>query len=612
MRSNAIKQGPAHAPARAMLRATGLDDAAIAKPLVAVIHTWTDVSPCNLTLRDLAQHVRAGVIEHGGTPIEFNTIAVTDGIAMGSDGMRNSLASRETIADSIELAVNGHCLDAMVLLVGCDKTIPAAAMAAARLDIPTVILYGGTIMPGHCPSADARRASTSPTGGEVEAADPPSPLAGAGQARAASQGEGRALTVQDVFEAVGAHSAGKIDDAELHRIESHACPGAGACGGQFTANTMAMVLTFLGLSPLQLNDIPAVHADKPGAARTCGALVMQQLRKGGPRPRALLSPAALRNAARAVSATAGSTNAALHLLAIAHEAGVAFDLEEFEAASAITPVIADLKPGGRYTAAEMFEYGGSALVARELRTAGLIEDIATVTGRSFFTELDEVEVSASQDVVRPVADPIKPRGGYSILYGDLAPEGCIVKLAGHGREHFEGTARVFDSEEAAFAAVQSRQIQAGDIVVIRFEGPAGGPGMREMLAVTAALVGQGLGNDVALITDGRFSGATHGFMVGHISPEAARGGPIAQLRDGDTVRIDVRTRRIDAIDTDLAAREPARIAARVTTGVLAKYARLVSSASQGAVTAPGPLDDARRIATTLIDTPATAREPVPA
>ncbi|QDH69113.1 dihydroxy-acid dehydratase [Marilutibacter alkalisoli] len=557
MRSNAIKQGPAHAPARAMLRATGRDDAAIAKPFVGVIHTWTDVSPCNLTLRDLAQDVREGVQGAGGTAIEFNTIAITDGIAMGSDGMRASLASRETIADSIELAVTGHSLDAMVLLVGCDKTIPAAAMAAARLDIPTVILYGGTIMPGRCPTKD---------------------------------GDGKPLTVQDVFEAVGAHSAGRIDDEELHRVESHACPGAGACGGQFTANTMAMVLTFLGLSPLQLNDIPAIHADKPAAAKACGELVMQQLRNGGPTPRTLLSPAALRNAARAVSATAGSTNAALHLLAIAHEAGVAFDLEEFEAAAS-TPVIADLKPGGRYTAAEMFLQGGTALVARELQAAELIEDVPTVTGRSFFAELADVPAPASQDVVRPVSDPIKPRGGYSILYGDLAPEGCIVKLAGHGRDHFEGPARVFDSEEAAFAAVQAREIQAGDVVVIRFEGPTGGPGMREMLAVTAALVGQGLGNDVALITDGRFSGATHGFMVGHIAPEAAHGGPIARLRDGDTVRIDVATRRID-VDADLAGRPVAAFHPRVRTGALAKYARAVSSASKGAVTAPGPLDAA--------------------
>lgn len=569
MRSNAIKQGPARAPARAMLRATGLDDAAIARPLVAVVHTWSDVSPCNITLRDLAQHVRRGVHDGGGTPIEFNTIAVTDGIAMGSDGMRASLASRETIADSIELAVSGHCLDAMVLLVGCDKTIPAAAMAAARLDIPTVILYGGTIMPGHCPSKK-------------------------------NSADDKPLTVQDVFEAVGAHSAGRIDDAELHRIESHACPGAGACGGQFTANTMAMVLTFLGLSPLGYNDVPAIHDDKPETARLCGELVMQRLRDGAPTPRQLITAASLRNAARAVSATAGSTNAALHLLAIAHEAGVDFDLEEFEAA-AHTPVIADLKPGGRYTAAEMFEFGGAALVARELKTAGLIEDIPTVTGRSFFQELSEATMAAQQDVVRPVSDPIKPRGGYSIIYGNLAPEGCILKLAGHGREHFEGPARVFDSEEAAFAAVQARKIQAGDVVVIRFEGPTGGPGMREMLAVTAALVGQGLSNDVALITDGRFSGATHGFMVGHISPEAAHGGPIARLREGDRVAIDVATRTL-SVAADLAARAPARIAPRVTTGVLAKYARSVGSASRGAVTAPGPLQAPKQIEATLIET----------
>lgn len=384
MRSNAIKQGSARAPARAMLRATGRDDAAIARPLVAVVHTWSDVSPCNLTLRDLAWHARTGIEAGGGTAVEFNTIAVTDGIAMGSVGMRCSLVSRETIADSIELAVEGHCLDAMVLLVGCDKTIPAAAMAAARVDIPTVILYGGTIMPGR------------------DACD-------------------RALTVQDVFEAVGAHAAGRIDDAELHQVESHACPGAGACGGQFTANTMAMVLTFLGLSPLQLNDIPALHADKPGAAHACGELVMQRLRDGGPTPRQLVTRPALRNAARAVSATAGSTNAALHLLAIAHEAGVAFDLEEFEAA-ARTPVIADLKPGGRYTAAEMFEYGGCALVARELRDAGLLNDMPTVTGRSFFAELDDVALPTTQPVVRTVHD----RGARTVLASPLTAAACAV------------------------------------------------------------------------------------------------------------------------------------------------------------------------------------------
>ena len=576
MRSNAIKLGPSRAPARAMLRATGLDDAAIAKPLVAVVHTWSDVSPCNLGLRELAQHARAGVVAGGGTPVEFNTIAVTDGIAMGSEGMRASLASRETIADSIELAVSGHCLDAMVLLVGCDKTIPAAAMAAARLDVPTVILYGGTIMPGTCHLRD---------GGE------------------------RNVTVQDVFEAVGAHAAGRIDDGELAVVEARACPGAGACGGQFTANTMAMVLTFLGLSPLRLNDIPATHPDKPSAAFACGAMVMQRLRDGGPTPRAILTMAALRNAARAVSATAGSTNAVLHLLAIAHEAGVAFDLEDLEAAAACTPVIADLKPAGRFTAAELFAAGGTARVARELREAGLLEDIATVSGRSFFAELDTASspglpasacmkragedalpsamdalpANALPAVVHSVRQPLKARGGWSILYGDLAPDGCVVKLAGPGRTEFSGPARVFDCEEAAFAAVQARDIVAGDVVVIRFEGPVGGPGMREMLAVTAALVGQGLGNDIALITDGRFSGATHGFMVGHVAPEAACGGPLARLRDGDRVRIDVATRRID-VDADLAAREPACVAPRVTTGVLGKYARTVSSASRGAVT----------------------------
>ncbi len=565
-----------------MLRATGLDDDAIAKPLVAVVHTWSDVSPCNLTLRELAQHARSGIVDGGGTPIEFNTIAVTDGIAMGSEGMRASLASRETIADSIELAVGGHCLDAMVVLVGCDKTIPAAAMAAARLDVPTEILYGGTIMPGRYASPSQERA------------------------HACADLRTRAITIQDVFEAVGAHASGRIDTAELREIETHACPGAGACGGQFTANTMAMVLTFLGLSPLHANDIPALHADKPHAARACGRLVMQRLQAGAPTPRDLITPASLRNAARAVSATAGSTNAALHLLAIAHEAGVAFDLEEFARAAQV-PVIADLKPSGRYTAAEMFAVGGSALVAQALRAAGLLDDAPTVSGRSLFAELDAWQASgkasAAQDIVRSVAAPLKPRGGWSILYGDLAPDGCIVKLAGHGREHFEGPARVFDSEDAAFAAVQARRVCAGDVVVIRFEGPSGGPGMREMLAVTAALVGQGLGDDVALITDGRFSGATHGFMIGHVAPEAARGGPIARLRDGDRVRIDIATRRID-VEADLSTREPRRIPPRVTTGALAKYARDVGSAARGAVTAPGPLDAPQRILATLVAEPA--------
>jgi dihydroxy-acid dehydratase len=545
VQSDAIKTGPARAPARAMLRATGLDDAAIAKPLVAVVHTWSDVSPCNINLRELASHVGIGIKRGGGTPIEFNTIAVTDGIAMGSEGMRASLPSREVIADSIELAVRGHCLDAVVLLVGCDKTIPAAAMALARLNLPGLILYGGTIMPGRC--------------------------------------KDKSITIQDVFEAVGAHAAGRIDEADLAEVEKAACPGAGACGGQFTANTMAMVLTFLGLSPLGLNDIPAPDPDKRSAAEACGEQVMRLLANAGPLPREIITANALRNAARAVSATAGSTNAALHLLAIAHEADVEFGLEEFQAASEV-PVIADLKPGGRYTAAELYTMGGTAIVARELQKAGLLADIPTVSGRSLFAEIEAAPAAdPNQDAVRSVENPIKPSGGYSILYGNLAPEGCIVKLAGHGRRQHSGPARVFDSEDAAFAAVQAREIKAGDVVVIRFEGPAGGPGMREMLAVTAALVGQGLGNEVALITDGRFSGATHGFMVGHVSPEAARGGPLAQLADGDTVTIDV-DRRVLETSAELGRRIPARIEARVATGVLAKYARLVSSASRGAIT----------------------------
>ncbi|MGD9582130.1 MAG: dihydroxy-acid dehydratase [Lysobacterales bacterium] len=544
MHSDEIKLGPARAPARAMLRATGLDDAAIARPLVAVVHTFSDVSPCNLTLRDLAQHARAGIIAAGGTPIEFNTIAVTDGIAMGTSGMRASLVSRETIADSIDLAVSGHCLDAVLVLVGCDKTIPAAAMALARLDLPGLVLYGGTILPG-CHKQ-------------------------------------RAVTVQDVFEAVGAHAAGRMDADELAALERVACPGAGACGGQFTANTMAMVLTFLGLSPLQLNDIPALHADKNAAAHRCGELLMAMLARGQS-ARALITHAALTHAARAVAATAGSTNAILHLLAIAHEAGVDFPLDGFDALAQSTPVIADLKPAGRYTAAEMYAAGGTALVVRELRAAGLIADIDTVTGRSLFAELDALELPADQDVVLPVARALKPRGGYSILYGNLAPEGCILKLAGQGRQSFSGPARVFDSEDACFAAVQAGAIRPGDVLVIRFEGPAGGPGMREMLAVTAALVGQGLGNDVALITDGRFSGATHGFMVGHIAPEAARGGPLARLCEGDPVTIDVAARVLQT-SADLDARQPALNPRAAVGGVLGKYARLVASASRGAVT----------------------------
>ena len=547
LRSDAIKSGPDRAPARAMLYATGLSEADIAKPLVAVVHTWSNVSPCNLNLRELADAAAEGIRAAGGTPIEFNTIAVTDGIAMGTSGMRASLVSREVITDSIELVVDGHCLDAMVVLCGCDKTIPAAAMALARLDIPGVALYGGSIAHGSL--------------------------------------DGTPITLQQVFEAVGAHGAGKIDDARLCQVEKYACPGAGACGGQFTANTMAMVLTALGLSPLGFNDIPATDPAKREAARRCGALALENL-AARRTPRQALTPTAFRNAARIVAATAGSTNAVLHLLAIAHEAGVALTLEDFEDAARATPVIADLMPGGRYTAIEMTAAGGMAAVARELRAAGLIEDAPTVTGRSLFAELDAAAPTpAGQTVVYPVSRALKPRGGYSILYGNLAPEGCVLKLAGQGRTRFEGTARVFESEEDCFRAVQSGAIRAGDVIVIRNEGPAGGPGMREMLAVTAALVGRGLGNDVALMTDGRFSGATHGFMVGHVAPEAARGGPIALLRDGDVVRIDAE-RRVVETDADLDARRAgwSPPAPNVTRGALAKFARQVGSAAQGAVT----------------------------
>jgi dihydroxy-acid dehydratase len=546
MRSDVMKSGPDRAPARAMMRATGLDDDAIARPLVAVVHTWSNVSPCNLGLRGLAEQVAAGIRAAGGTPVEFNTVSVTDGMAMGTPGMRSSLVSREVITDSIELAVEGHCLDAMVVLCGCDKTIPAAAMALARLNIPGVALYGGTIAHG------------------IHDSHP--------------------ITIQQVFEAVGAHGAGKISDAELAGVERDACPGAGACGGQFTANTMAMVLQVLGLSPLGFNDIPAMHPAKPHVAYRCGELVMECLKQDR-RPLDVLGRAAFRNAARMVAATAGSTNAVLHLLAIAREAGIEWALEDFEPASMHTPVIADLLPAGRYTAIELFGAGGSARVAQELIAAGMLEDAPTVTGRSLFEEAAAAPRAEKQDVVHPVGAPLKPRGGYSILYGNLAPEGCILKLAGKTGGQFEGSARVFESEEDAFAAVQGDLIQPGDVVVIRNEGPAGGPGMREMLGVTAALVGRGLGNDVALITDGRFSGATHGFMIGHVAPEAARGGPIALLRDGDRIVIDAARRELRT-SADLESRradwQPPR--PKVTQGALAKYAYLVGSASQGATT----------------------------
>ena len=548
--SREMVDGPARAPSRAMLRAAGFDEEALAKPMVAIVHNYSTVTPCNMHLRALAEYAAEGIREAGATPIEFNTIVVTDGIAMGTPGMRASLMSREVIADSAELVVRGHSLDAVLFIVGCDKTIPAAAMAAARLDLPSVILYGGSIMPGKLGA--------------------------------------KALTIQDVFEAVGAHSAGTIGDEELKEVETHACPGAGACGGQFTANTMALALSFLGLSPMGLNDVPAVHPDKPEAAREAGRILIKALAEGR-NARSLITPASLRNAAVAGTATAGSTNLVLHLLAIAREAGIGedlFNVDMFDEISRATPVIADLKPGGRFMAPDMSAAGGTRLLGRRLMEAGLIENIPTITGRSLFALLEGADETPGQQVIVTADQPILPRGGFGICYGNVAPDGCVVKLAGHRKLRFEGPARVFDGEEAAFAAVTHGQVDAGDVVVIRGEGPVGGPGMREMLAVTAAIQGRGLGNDVALVTDGRFSGATYGFMVGHISPEAAKGGPIALLRDGDTIIIDVE-QRIISTNADLAAR-PARVwpVSTEATGAYAKYAALVGSASHGAVTLP--------------------------
>lgn len=548
--SRRLVEGPHRAPARAMLRAAGFDDAAMARPMIAIVNTWTSVTPCNMHLNTLADHAREGIIAAGGTPVDFNTIVVTDGIAMGTEGMRASLMSRECVADSAELAVRGHCLDAVLFLAGCDKTIPAAAMAAARLDLPSVILYGGSIMPGRLGD--------------------------------------KAVTIQDVFEAVGACAAGRISEEELGEVERKACPGAGACGGQFTANTMALALTFLGLSPMGLNDVPATDTRKPEAAFRAGELVVEAFRERR-NARQFITPASLKNAAAAVSATAGSTNAVLHLVAIAREAGLSgedFNIDDFDAVSRTTPVIADLKPGGRYMAPDMTRAGGSPLLGRRLKEAALITDTPTVTGDTLFGLVADAAEASGQDVILSADKPLKSRGGFGILYGDLAPEGCVAKLAGHDRLHFEGPARVFDSEEACFEAVQSGMITKGDVVVIRYEGPAGGPGMREMLAVTAALQGAGLGDDVALITDGRFSGATFGFMVGHVAPEAAHGGPIAFIENDDIITINVEARRIDA-NADLAVRAKAGFtppAPRYRSGAYAKYAALVASASHGAVT----------------------------
>jgi dihydroxy-acid dehydratase len=548
--SAALTEGPDRAPARAMLKGVGFTDDDLARPLVGVSTTWIETMPCNLNQRVLAEHVKRGIRAAGGTPLEFNTVSVSDGVSMGTEGMRASLVSREVIADSIELVARGHLFDGLVCLVGCDKTIPAAVMALCRLDLPGLVLYNGSIAPGRY--------------------------------------RGRDVTIQDVFEAVGAHAAGTMSAADLHELEGVACPGAGACGGQFTANTMSTALEFLGISPGGLNGIPALDPAKKEAAERAGRIAMELVR-GRVRPSQIVTREALENAAASVAATGGSTNGVLHLLAIAHELGIPFGLEDFERVAARTPVVADLKPAGRFVATDMHAAGGVALVARELATADLVHGEApNVDGRTLGEIAAAVVERPGQEVVVSIETPLKPTGGLAILRGNLAPEGCVVKLAGHERLLHRGPARVFDSEEACFAAVKARSISPGDVVVIRYEGPAGGPGMRELLHVTAAIVGEGLGNDVALVTDGRFSGATHGLMVGHVSPEAARGGPLAALRDGDQVVVDVggRELRVELSADELEARlaEWVPPSPRYTSGVFAKYAALVSSASEGAVT----------------------------
>jgi dihydroxy-acid dehydratase len=550
--SAALTDGPDRAGARAMLKATGFTDDDLAKPIIGVATTWIETMPCNLNQRRLAEFVKEGVRAAGGTPMEFNTIAISDGVSMGTEGMKTSLVSREVVADSIELVARGHLFDGLVILCGCDKTNPAAAMAMARLDLPSLALYNGTIYPGMY--------------------------------------KGEPQDVVSVYEAIGAYNAGKISLDELTAIEEAACPGAGACGGQFTANTMSMCLEFLGLSPSGLNGIPAEDPAKDAAARRCGELVMDLVRDDV-RPRSLVTRDSLENAVAGVAATGGSTNAVLHLLAIAREFGIGFDIDDFHVIAERTPLIGDLRPAGRYSAADIHEAGGIGIVIRELLKRDLMHGSAkTVTGETLADIGAAAEETPGQLVFRPVERPIKPSGGLAILRGTLAPDGCVIKLAGHETRRFSGPARVFDSEQECYAAVRDGRLQAGDVVVLRYEGPVGGPGMQEMLSVTAAIVGEGLGSDVALLTDGRFSGGTRGLMIGHVAPEAALGGPIALVENGDTVTIDVDRRALDLeVDADALAERRARWQApepRYRSGVLAKYAALVTSASEGAVTRP--------------------------
>jgi dihydroxy-acid dehydratase len=549
-RSRALTEGPSRAAARAQLKGIGYDDEALSKPIIGVASTWIETMPCTFHLRALAAKVKEGIRDAGGTPMELNTVAISDGITMGTAGMKTSLVSREVIADSIELVARGHFFDAVIALSGCDKTIPGTVMALARLNVPAVMLYGGSIPPGRF--------------------------------------KGRDVTIQEVFEAVGAHAAGKMTDEELHELEGAASPGAGACGGQFTANTMAMAFEVLGISPMGPSMVPAQYPSKAEVAYEAGRLVVDVLRRGLT-PREIITREALENAIAAVTSSGGSTNGVLHLLAVAREAGVELSIDDFDAISDKTPLLCDLKPGGQYVAVDLHEAGGVPVLVKRLRELGILHaDAITVTGKTVGEIADTASETPGQRVVRPLDDPLKPTGGLAILRGNLAPEGCVVKLAGHERRLHTGPARVFDGEEAAMDAATHGGISEGDVVVIRNEGPVGGPGMREMLGVTAAINGAGLGDTVALLTDGRFSGATHGFMAGHVAPEAARGGPIAAVRDGDEITVDVDNRRIDvALDDDEIARRIHAYEApgnEDATGVLAKYAALVSSASEGAVT----------------------------
>ena len=549
-RSHIITEGRDRAAARSMFKAIGFTDDDLGKPIIGIANTWIETMPCNFNLRDLAVKVKEGVRAAGGTPMEFNTIAISDGITMGTEGMKASLVSREVIADSIELTVRGYLFDAVIALVACDKTIPGAAMALARLDIPSVLLYGGSIMPGKF--------------------------------------QGHDVTIQDVFEAIGRHAAGTMSDAELLEIENVACPGAGACGGQYTANTMATVMELIGLSPMGSASVPATDPRKDDVGRQAGTLVMNAL-KNDIRPSQILTRQAFENAIASVAATGGSTNAVLHLLALARDAGVPLTIDDFDEISRKTPLLVDLKPSGKYVAADVDRAGGIQLIAQRLLEGGFVDGSQlTVTGQTFAVACADAKETPGQDVIRPLSNAIKSTGGLVILRGNLAPDGAVLKVAGHGREQHRGPARIFDREETAMQAVTSKQIQPGDVVVIRYEGPAGGPGMREMLGVTAAIVGEGLGESVALMTDGRFSGATRGLMIGHVAPEAARGGPIAALEEGDTISIDVENRRLDVelddseIEQRLAKWKPPE--QRYASGVFAKYCLLVSSAAEGAIT----------------------------